>query len=115
MDEALALGTMIVVMQAGEIAQRGTPAEILARPQNDLVRDFVGGADAMMKLLEFRLVGELVRPGGETGEAVPASMTLRSALTRMIASGRTALSVVDENGAVVGAIHVADIVAASKR
>ncbi len=60
MDEALALGTMIAVMQSGEIVQSGTPAEMLAHPRNDFVRGFVGGADAMMKLLDFRRVGEFV-------------------------------------------------------
>jgi osmoprotectant transport system ATP-binding protein len=114
MDEALALGTMIVVMNKGEISQSGTPAEILARPRNDFVRDFVGGANAMMKLLEFREVGELVRPGGAGGEPVPVSTTLRSALTRMVASGRTALPVSDESGTVMGAVHVEDIIAAGR-
>jgi osmoprotectant transport system ATP-binding protein len=115
MDEALALGTTIVVMNKGEISQSGTPAEILARPRNDFVRDFVGGADAMMKLLEFREVGELVRAAGASGEPVTASTTLRSALTRMVASGRTALPVSDESGTIMGAIHAEDIIAATTR
>ena len=114
MDEALALGTMIVVMNKGEIAQSGTPAEILAQPRNDFVRDFVGGADAMMKLLEFRKAGELVRPGGASGKPVPASATLRSALTSMVGSGRTVLPVEDESGTVIGAVHVEDIIAAGR-
>jgi osmoprotectant transport system ATP-binding protein len=114
MDEALALGTIIVVMNKGEIAQSGTPAEILAQPRNDFVRDFVGGADATMKLLEFRRASELVRPGGASGKPVPASATLRSALTSMVGSGRTALPVEDESGTVIGAVHVEDIIAAGK-
>jgi osmoprotectant transport system ATP-binding protein len=114
MDEALALGTIIVVMNKGEISQSGTPAEILARPRNDFVRDFVGGADAMMKLLEFREVGELVRPAWASGEPVPVSATLRSALTRMVASGRTSLPVSDESGTIMGAVHVEDIIAAGR-
>jgi osmoprotectant transport system ATP-binding protein len=114
MDEALALGTMIVVIQNGKIAQSGTPAEILAQPRNDFVRDFVGGADAMMKLLEFRKAGELVRPGGASGKPVPSSATLRSALTSMVGSGRTALPVEDESGTVIGAVHVEDIIAAGR-
>lgn len=44
-DEAFLLGDEVVVFQAGGvIAQRGTPAEIVAHPQNDFVRSFVGGA-----------------------------------------------------------------------
>jgi osmoprotectant transport system ATP-binding protein len=80
------------------------------------VRDFVGGADAIMKLLEFRTVGSLLRSGGDcVGDPVVASETLRSALTKMIASGRTALPVTDEHGVRLGAIHVDDIVTVGKQ
>lgn len=42
-EEALKLGDEVVLLQAGgNIAQRGTPAEILSRPANDFVRHFVG-------------------------------------------------------------------------
>jgi osmoprotectant transport system ATP-binding protein len=115
MDEALALGTMIVVMQKGEIVQSGAPAEILARPSNDFVRDFVGGAEAMMKLLEFRTVGSVMRNSADgSGDRVRASDTLRAALTKMVKSGRTVLPVQEESGAISGSIHVEDILAASK-
>jgi osmoprotectant transport system ATP-binding protein len=116
MDEALALGTTVVVMQAGEIVQSGRPAEILARPSNDFVRDFVGGADAMMKLLEFRKVQDIVRNGEQaSGDPVPPSSTLRSALTKMIATGRTVLPVAEAGEVALGTIHIDDIVAAGKQ
>jgi osmoprotectant transport system ATP-binding protein len=116
MDEALALGTMIVVMERGEIVQSGPPEEILARPRSEFVRDFVGGADAMMKLLEFRTVAELVRNGTETvGVAVLDSTTLRSALTKMIEIGTTALGVRNGRGQILGTLHVEDILAARKQ
>ncbi|GAC1550360.1 MAG: ABC transporter ATP-binding protein [Beijerinckiaceae bacterium] len=115
MDEALALGTMIVVMEAGRIAQSGTPAEILAKPTNDFVHDFVGGLDAVIKLLDFRRVGDFVRKGGENiTDPVLASDTLRAALTKMIAGGRMSLPVTDDAGATIGAVHIDDIIAARK-
>jgi osmoprotectant transport system ATP-binding protein len=115
MDEALALGTMIVVMQAGGIVQSGTPADILAHPNNSFVHDFVGGADAMMKLLEFRKVQDILRKGEQAaGDPVPPGATLRSALIEMIASGRTVLPVTDASGAAIGTIRIDDIVAAGR-
>jgi osmoprotectant transport system ATP-binding protein len=115
MDEALALGTVIVVMQAGGIVQSGTPADILAHPNNGFVRDFVGGADAMMKLLEFRKVQEILRKSEQAaGDPVSPSASLRSALTKMIASGRTVLPVTDAGGAAIGTIHIHDIVVAGR-
>jgi osmoprotectant transport system ATP-binding protein len=45
-DEAFALGDEVVLLRAGgEIAQRGAPAELLTRPADDYVADFVGAAD----------------------------------------------------------------------
>lgn len=41
LDEALKLGDRIAVMKDGEIAQIGTPEEILTDPANDYVKDFV--------------------------------------------------------------------------
>ncbi|MGO2141079.1 MAG: ABC transporter ATP-binding protein [Leucobacter sp.] len=45
-DEAFRLGDEVVVLRTGgEIAQRGTPSDILANPADDFVRHFIG-ADA---------------------------------------------------------------------
>jgi osmoprotectant transport system ATP-binding protein len=42
-DEAFLLGDQIVILRkGGEVAQIGTPAEILAAPADDFVRSFVG-------------------------------------------------------------------------
>jgi osmoprotectant transport system ATP-binding protein len=50
-DEAFALGDEVVLLRAGgEIAQRGTPAELLTRPVDEYVADFVGVADPSRSL-----------------------------------------------------------------
>ena len=42
-DEAFLLGDQVVILKKGaEIAQVGSPADILAKPANDFVRSFVG-------------------------------------------------------------------------
>ncbi|WP_182524857.1 quaternary amine ABC transporter ATP-binding protein [Nocardioides dongkuii] len=41
LNEALRLGDRILIMRDGEVVQVGTPAEIVARPADDYVRDFV--------------------------------------------------------------------------
>jgi osmoprotectant transport system ATP-binding protein len=42
-DEAFQLGDQVVILKkGGQVAQIGTPAEILAQPANDFVRSFVG-------------------------------------------------------------------------
>ncbi|MGE7624415.1 ABC transporter ATP-binding protein [Viridibacillus sp. NPDC096237] len=42
MQEALKLGDRICVMKEGEIVQLGTPQEIMKKPANDFVREFIG-------------------------------------------------------------------------
>ncbi|HBK0216181.1 TPA: ABC transporter ATP-binding protein [Listeria monocytogenes] len=46
MQEALALGDRICVMQGGEIVQVATPQEIMKNPENDFVKDFLASGHA---------------------------------------------------------------------
>ncbi|PJJ71994.1 osmoprotectant transport system ATP-binding protein [Diaminobutyricimonas aerilata] len=56
-DEAFLLGDQVVILQqGGRIAQRGTPAEILAAPADDFVATFIG-ADRGKRELRVREVG----------------------------------------------------------
>jgi glycine betaine/proline transport system ATP-binding protein len=41
LQEALKLGDRILIMRDGEVVQIGTPAEVVAQPADDYVRDFV--------------------------------------------------------------------------
>jgi osmoprotectant transport system ATP-binding protein len=50
-DEAFALGEEVVLLRSGgEIAQRGTPAQLLTAPADDFVADFVGSSDPTRSL-----------------------------------------------------------------
>jgi osmoprotectant transport system ATP-binding protein len=55
-DEAVKLGDRIAILQAGsKIVQYDTPEEILTRPANDFVRDFVGAGAALKQLTLSRV------------------------------------------------------------
>ena len=45
-DEALQLADTIALLRDGKLVQCGTPIELLTRPADDFVRDFMGGGDA---------------------------------------------------------------------
>jgi len=114
MDEALRLGDRVAVMQAGRLVQYATPAEMLARPANDFVRQFVGGADMSIRVLAVARVDERMRRDGEAvhsaqGEAISPGASLKEALTLMMTSGRQILPVAGSDGHRLGVLHLADL------
>lgn len=110
MDEALMLGTRIVVMDHGRVVQADTPRAILTRPANDFVRDFVGAEDRGLKLLSVETVGSRLRRGdGAEGAPVAVSTPLNRALSLMIVRGVDRLAVVDAGGVLLGAVHLSDL------
>lgn len=65
-DEAIKMGDLVAVMQAGGVvAQYGPPAGILANPASDFVARFVG-VDRGLKLLSLFRVGDLELATGPT-------------------------------------------------
>ena len=80
-SEAMSTADLIVVMQAGRVAQAGSPRDIYERPVSRFVAGFIGGAN----LIEGRAVGpdavelggRVIRCGqgvGRTGEAAAVSV-----------------------------------------
>ncbi|MFC5750684.1 ABC transporter ATP-binding protein [Actinomadura rugatobispora] len=68
-DEALKLGDRIAILREGsQIAQYGTPQEILLNPAGEYVEQFLGGGQAM-KLLKFGRVADV--PLYQVPEATP--------------------------------------------
>ncbi|MGH4007448.1 MAG: ABC transporter ATP-binding protein [Pseudonocardiaceae bacterium] len=108
-DEAIKMGDRIAVLrQGGTLAQYGTADELLSRPADDFVADFVG-ADRGLKRLSLRSVRELVGqdpsvqvpPGAPT---VSARATLRVGLSVLLAAGVDVLVVTDEQGERLGTV-----------
>jgi osmoprotectant transport system ATP-binding protein len=136
-DEALFLATRIVLLDQGRIVQQATPRELLRHPANEWVANFLGRADHGQRMLALQTVGERMRGGGAmraaggasaeaaraaaaqtdatlgpAGDRVPLhlSMTLRDALGQFLALRCLCLPVVDDSGAVVGELHLSDLI-----
>jgi glycine betaine/proline transport system ATP-binding protein len=60
LDEAIRLGSRIAVMKDGRIVQTGTPEEIVTRPADDYVRDFVQNISKLGLVTAARI---MVGPG----------------------------------------------------
>ncbi|GAA2202496.1 glycine betaine/L-proline ABC transporter ATP-binding protein [Sinomonas flava] len=104
LQEALKLGDRILIMRDGEVVQIGTPAEVVANPADDYVRDFVSDVPRS-HVLTLRYV---VRPprAGESleGPVMQADCVVRDAARQVLASalpvrvfeGERFLGVVDD-------------------
>jgi osmoprotectant transport system ATP-binding protein len=110
-EEALRLATVIAILERGQLAQWGTPLDIVERPASGFVREFVGGAGSGLQLLGLRKIAERLR-AGETaaGEPLPADASLRDALAAMTERHTDRLPVVDAGGRAIGTITLADLV-----
>ncbi|MDS0222420.1 ABC transporter ATP-binding protein [Haloarcula sp. S1AR25-5A] len=127
-DEALKMGDKIAIYNVGEVVQYDTPQNILANPATEFVEDFIGD-NQTFKQLDITLVSEVMEPldggesavadteplqvaadGGDGPPAVAADATLKTALTRLLATDTVELPVVGDDD-VVGTIserHIRD-------
>jgi osmoprotectant transport system ATP-binding protein len=107
-DEAIKMGDRIAVLQEGGVlAQYAPPAELLMRPANDFVEDFVG-ADRALKRLALQRVRDvdlLPARDGATGPAIAPDALLRDALSELIAHEAHYARVV-EDGRVLGVLSI---------
>ncbi len=98
-DEGIKLGDRIAILrEGGTLAQYDTPAEILTKPADEFVAQFVGTDRALKRLGLETLAGvKLVELNGiDVGDRrVPITTTVRDALSQVLAAGGAPLAVVD--------------------
>jgi osmoprotectant transport system ATP-binding protein len=107
-DEAIKMGDKIAILrQGGRLAQYGSPQEILTHPADDFVAEFVGADRALKRLgLSTLAAVQLVAPNGLRPGAnrVALTVTVRDALSQLLACGGEPLTVVDEHDRVAGLV-----------
>ncbi len=107
-DEAIKMGDRIAILrQGGRLAQYATPGELLARPADDFVAEFVGADRALKRLALSTLADlELIAPNGAraNGQRVGLHTNVRDALSVMLAGGGGPLAVVDDADKVAGLV-----------
>jgi glycine betaine/proline transport system ATP-binding protein len=68
LDEALKIGSRIAIMEAGKVVQFGVPEDIVLRPVNKYVRQFVASMNPLTVLkggMLMRSLAELPRDGAQ--------------------------------------------------
>jgi osmoprotectant transport system ATP-binding protein len=103
MDEAIALGDRIAVMDKGKLLQYAPPADIIAKPATAFVEELIGSGDRAFRLLSLSEVRDAVEPGDAPGDPIAATASMRDAYAEALWSGREALPVSD-GGKVIGRV-----------
>ncbi len=119
-DEAVLLGDRIALLaQGGVLAQHGTPDDLLTRPADDFVADFVGHDRGLKRLAVTKIDESWLEPAGTNGDSaglphVARTATLREALAKALLSEQGVIVVVDESGEPVGRLGLDRLVEAAR-
>ena len=67
LEEALKIGNRITIMEGGRIVQSGAPEDIVLRPANDYVRDFIANVNPLSVLTAWNVMRALheLEPAGD--------------------------------------------------
>jgi len=114
MEEAIALGDRIAVMDRGRLLQYASPAEVLARPAPGFVQRLVGDRERPFRLLSLTKVAECAEPGEAAGEPISDQVSLREALSDLLARGAEALPVAAADGSSIGRITLSALLARAR-
>lgn len=87
MEEAIALGDHIAVMDKGRLLQYGTPKDLLTQPADDFVESLIGSAERPFRLLSLTTVADLAEQGEATGATIARTTNLRDALAECLWRG----------------------------
>jgi iron(III) transport system ATP-binding protein len=108
-EEALAVSDRVIVMEAGRIAQEGTPHELYEAPRSRFLADFIGDANLVDGELAIDARGAMFSAGGVSASvradgtaAGPATLAIRPQRLRVVDRGQGALPGVCKRVAYLG-------------
>ncbi|WP_101698362.1 quaternary amine ABC transporter ATP-binding protein [Clostridium minihomine] len=101
LDEALKLGDRIAIMKDGVIVQIGTPEEILSKPADDYVKEFVQGVNRSKVMTASSIMSDADTVTTVTGGA-------RVAVRQMKEAAISSLFVTNKQGELLGIVTIDD-------
>lgn len=110
--EALKIGDRIAIMKDGVIVQVGTPQEIVARPADEYVREFIEDVPRSKVLTAGTIMNDPLSQSETAGHASVAQSTTLEELIPLVAPTADPLPVVDENGVCIGSVDRATVMQA---
>ncbi|MDB2324105.1 glycine betaine/L-proline ABC transporter ATP-binding protein [Alphaproteobacteria bacterium] len=112
LDEALRIGDQIAILRDGESIQQGDPQDIIMRPADSYISDFIKDINRG-RVIEVRSV--MAKAARSSGPKIPKNTVLEDALQMIVAADKDVGAVVDDDGKTVGKIEIASAIAAMAR
>ena len=110
LEEAIEIGDRIAILRDGEIVQNGDSQDIVLRPADDYIAEFIQGINRGRVVRVGSIMGP-VEPGLD-GPDCPLDVCLEDALPLVAGASGNEARVVDADGAPVGAISLDRLVGA---
>lgn len=110
LDEALRLGDRIAILRDGAVVQQGTGQEIVLRPADEYIADFVKEVNRgrVIKIDTVMERGKIL----ESGLTLPTGIMLEEAAKSFAETGETEANVIDSEGAPIGVLSLQDMISA---
>ncbi|MBL8581758.1 MAG: betaine/proline/choline family ABC transporter ATP-binding protein, partial [Rhizobiaceae bacterium] len=103
LDEAMRVGKTIAIMRDGRVVQVGTPSQIVSRPADQYVADFVAGVSELKTVRAADIMAPPTAHADQNGARGRPDTTLGE-LASLVAASERPVAIVDEAGAVVGLV-----------
>lgn len=111
LDEALRLGDRIAILRDGEVIQQGTGQEIVLKPADGYIADFIKEVNRGRVISVTTIMNQTPLEGGTKVELHPDDR-LENAAQAMAQGEETLANVRDSGGNLVGSLHLKDTIAA---
>lgn len=104
LDEALRLGDRIAILRDGEVIQQGTGQEIVLKPADSYISDFVKEVNRGRVIQVDTIMDS--GANGSSSVSIPSGSRLEDAAKLLSDSGESTANVVDNSGSTVGSISM---------
>lgn len=111
LDEALRLGDKIAILRDGEVIQQGTKQEIVLRPADEYISNFVREVNRG-RVISVDMVMKEGPIADTSGMKIKSGTVLEKAAKRMTDRVISNAIVVNKNGAPIGTLDIQDVISA---
>lgn len=112
LDEALRIGDQISILRDGEVIQQGDPQDIIMRPADDYISDFIKDINRG-RVIEARSV--MSKAARAAGPKFGLNTPIEVALQELAQQGKDSGAVVDADGKTIGKLDMKAAIAAMAR